>query len=127
MNLLLDTNRYRDYAEGDEQVLAQLRRCELVLISFVTLGELRSGFLIGSRSLENEGNLMRFLQKPEVDVLYADETTTHHYARLVVQLRRQATPISTNDIWIGALVVQHDLTLYSRDAHFDHLPQIPRV
>ncbi|MCE9613430.1 MAG: hypothetical protein K8T26_04085 [Lentisphaerae bacterium] len=24
-------------------------------------------------------------------------------------------------------VLQHDLLLYSRDAHFDHLPQIPRL
>ena len=47
--------------------------------------------------------------------------------RLYRQLRAAGTPIPTNDIWIAALVVQHDLTLFSRDAHFDALPQIPRV
>ncbi|HSF02880.1 MAG TPA: hypothetical protein VLA62_07715, partial [Solirubrobacterales bacterium] len=59
--------------------------------------------------------------------LLADEETTHHYARLFHQLRRQGTPIPTNDIWIAALVSQHRLYLLARDVHFDHLPQLPRV
>jgi predicted nucleic acid-binding protein len=42
-------------------------------------------------------------------------------------LREQATPIPTNDIWIAALVVQHDLALFARDQHFDHLPQLEKV
>lgn len=38
----------------------------------------------------------------------------------------QGTPIPTNDMWLAALVLQHGLTLYARDAHFDHLPQLSR-
>jgi predicted nucleic acid-binding protein len=30
-------------------------------------------------------------------------------------------------MWIAALVMQHDLLLYSRDRHFDQLPQLPRI
>jgi predicted nucleic acid-binding protein len=43
------------------------------------------------------------------------------------QLRRQGTPIPTNDMWIAALTSQHDLALCTRDRHFDRLPQIPRA
>jgi tRNA(fMet)-specific endonuclease VapC len=43
------------------------------------------------------------------------------------QLRRQGTPIPSNDLWIAALVLQHDLALCARDRHFDHLPQIVQV
>jgi len=53
--------------------------------------------------------------------------TTHHHARLFRQLRVQGKPIPTNDLWTAALVVQHDLHLFARDAHFDALPQIPRL
>ena len=35
--------------------------------------------------------------------------------------------IPTNDIYIVALVEQHGLHPYSRDAHFDALPQLPRL
>ena len=62
-----------------------------------------------------------------MDVLYADEQTAHHYASVFRQLRRQATPIPTNDIWIAALVLEHNLALHVRDKHFDHLPQIVRA
>jgi predicted nucleic acid-binding protein len=68
--------------------------------------------------------LRRFLAKPGVQVVWADEATTRSYASLHRQLRAQGTPIPTNDLWIAALVVQHDLVLYSRERHFDALPQI---
>jgi predicted nucleic acid-binding protein len=60
-------------------------------------------------------------------VLYPDDGTTHHYARIYRYLRERGTPIPTNDIWIAALVVEHDLTLFARDKHFDVVPQLARV
>ena len=54
-------------------------------------------------------------------------TGLHHYAHLFYQLRQQGTPIPTNDIWIAALTVEHGLALFSRDSHFDHLPQLARL
>ena len=30
-------------------------------------------------------------------------------------------------LWIAALVVENDVHLFSRDAHFDRLPQLPRA
>jgi len=31
-----------------------------------------------------------------------------------------------NDMWIAALVLEHNLVLHARDAHFDCLPLLPR-
>ena len=56
-----------------------------------------------------------------------DDQTTHHYASVFRQLRKQGTPIPTNDMWLAALVLQHNLALHARDKHFDHLPQLVRV
>ena len=127
MRIALDTHRYVDFCRGVEEVLQTFRRAERIFVPFVVLAELRAGFLCGSRSQQNEQVLMRFLNSPRVEVLYADDQTTHHYARLFAQLRRQATPIPSNDLWIAALVVQHDLLLCARDRHFDELPLLARV
>ena len=62
-----------------------------------------------------------------VHVPFADDQTTHHYASLFRQLRKQGTPIPTNDLWLAALVLQHNPVLHARDEHFDHLPQLVRV
>jgi len=47
--------------------------------------------------------------------------------RVPIQLRGQGTPIPTNDMWVAALVLQHDLCLLDRDRHFDALPQVTRM
>lgn len=127
MKIALDTNRYIDFCKGDKKAVEVLQRAERIFLPFVMIAELRAGFHCGSRSEENESVLTRFLNAPRVEALYADDQTTHHYARLFYQLRRQGTPIPTNDLWIAALVAQHDLILFERDRHFDHLPQLARV
>ena len=127
MRFALDTNRYGDFCAGDRDVLGHVQLAERIVLPFVTLAELRAGFRCGTRCAENERVLQRFLTRPRVDVLYASDDTTRHYAQLFAQLRNQGTPIPVNDLWIAALVMEHGLYLYSRDSHFDHLPQLPRV
>ncbi len=127
MRLALDTNRYTDLCRGVEETGRLVSTAEAVFLPFVVVAELRAGFAFGMRSAENEKVLRRFLLKEGVFVLYADDQTTHHYAAVYRQLRVQGTPIPTNDLWIAALVLQHNLRLHDRDRHFEHLPQIVRV
>jgi len=127
VRLALDTNRYTDLCRGIANVVETVEAADEVWLPFVVLGELRAGFAVGSQGPRNEAVLRRFLLKPGVDVLYADDQTTHHYAQVYRQLRKQGTPMPTNDMWIAAVVLQHSLVLYDRDAHFDALPQLTRV
>lgn len=127
MRLALDTNRYTDLCRGETSVVETVELADEVWLPFIVLGELRAGFAVGTHGPRNEAVLRRFLMKRGVAVLYADEQTTHHYATVYRQLRKQGTPIPTNDMWIAALVLQHSLALYERDAHFDALPQLTRV
>jgi tRNA(fMet)-specific endonuclease VapC len=127
MRIAVDTNRYRDFCSGDPGTVELFGSARAIHLPFVVIAELRAGFLCGSLSRKNEAVLTRFLSRPRVLVLFTDEQTTHHYARIFFQLRSQGTPIPTNDIWIAALVLQHDLLLYSRNHHFDCLPQLPRI
>jgi tRNA(fMet)-specific endonuclease VapC len=52
--------------------------------------------------------------------------TADHFAKLFVQLKLAGTPLPDNDMWIGALALEHDLTLITRDQHFDRIPQLLR-
>ncbi len=127
MRLALDTNRYADLCRGNPRVVEIVEAADAVWLPFIVVGELRAGCAVGSQGPRNEAVLRRFLLKPGVSVLYPDEQTTYHYATIYRQLRKQGTPIPTNDMWIAALVLQHSLTLYDRDRHFDALPQLTRV
>jgi tRNA(fMet)-specific endonuclease VapC len=127
VRIALDTNRYSDFARGTTDVVDVLEAATEVVLPFAAVAELRAGFLYGSRGTENEEGLRRFLRRPGVSVAFPDDQTTRIYADLAVQLRRRGTPIPMNDIWIASIALQHDLALYARDKHFDHLPQLRRA
>jgi tRNA(fMet)-specific endonuclease VapC len=127
VRIALDTSRYVDLCKGVGETVRIVATAEAVFLPFVVVAELRAGFVLGRRTAENERVLRRFLLKDGVHVLYADDQTTLHYAGVFRQLRMQGTPIPTNDMWIAALVLQHNAALHDRDRHFDRLPQIVRV
>ena len=127
MRLALDTNAYRDFAEGKEATVTLVRRAEVVALPVPVLAELRFGFLNGTRGRQNESVLSRFIDSSRVVVLVCDGETAHRYAQLKLQQKQQGTPIPINDVWIAALALQHSLALLTRDADFDHLPQLVRA
>src|SRR5262245_52210820 len=91
MRIALDTNRYVDLARGMPEAAARAERADVILLPFIVLGELRAGFVGGRRREHNERKLIEFLNAPRVEVLFPDDSTTHHYARLFLQLRKQGT------------------------------------
>jgi tRNA(fMet)-specific endonuclease VapC len=127
VRILLDTNRYTDLARGVTEVVERAEAASELWLPLFVLGELRAGFVGGSRSERNAEALDRFLQRSNTGVLLPDVETATYYARIYNDLRRAGRPIPTNDIWIAALALQHDLTLDARDQHFNRVPGLRLV
>ena len=127
MRIALDSNRYTDLCRGDAHAVAVVSAAEEIFLPLIVIAEQRAGFAYGTRRDQNEQALTHFLNTDGVFPLLPDEQTTHVYAEIYAGLRRQGTPIPTNDIWIAALTLQHDLVLFARDADFDHIPRLARV
>lgn len=125
--IALDTNRYTDLMAQVPEVVAFVATRESVAIPLPVLGEIRLGHLNGKRAKENGDTLDRFLSDPHRYVLLPTRQTAELYAMLELQLRFQGTPLPANDVWIAALCVENGLPLYTRDSHFDKLPQVLRV
>ena len=126
MIIALDTNAYCDFMRGDSARVEVIRTARHIHLPLIVLGELRAGFAAGNQKSTNAANLQRFLNSPRVSILLPDEQTTHHYAQLYLQLRKKGAAIPTNDLWIAALSVQHNLVLCTSDTHFQNLPQVAR-
>lgn len=127
MRLLIDTNRYSDMDAGDRAVVERFEAATELWLPLIVLGELFSGFELGARPAENEKQLEGFLSQPQVGVLFPTEQTARRYGAVFSILRRQGTPIPTNDIWIAAQALEHDLVLDTRDSHFEHVPGLMLV
>ncbi len=124
MNVALDTNAYSDFMRGVPARVNVVTTATRLFLPLFVLGELRAGFAAGSRETSHAANLQRFLESPQVSVLLPDEATTEHYARLFAGLRLAGAAIPTNDLWIAALAVQHQLVLCTSDDHFQRIPQL---
>jgi predicted nucleic acid-binding protein len=127
VRVALDTNRLTDLFQGDAELAERLGTCEEVWIPLIVLGEIRAGFYGGTEQRRNEILLRRLLAKATVQVLLPGTETAEYYARVFVQLRRAGTPMPDNDLWIAALVLEHNLLLITRDRHFERIPQLMRA
>ena len=117
--LCLDTNAYSGFMRGDEGAVALIESADQVWLPFVVLGELRAGFLKGSRSGVNEAELADFLASTHVAVAGAGDATGRIYARVFDTLRRRGKPIPANDLWVAACALEQHAALFSFDTHFD--------
>jgi predicted nucleic acid-binding protein len=124
VRVALDTNRLTDLFKGDTPLAAWLETCDEVWIPLIVLAEIKAGFYGGSEQQHNQILLRRLLSKATFQILLPGRETAEQYARLFVQLKRAGTPVPDNDLWIAALVLEHDLTLITRDRHFQQIPQL---
>ncbi|MDQ6610439.1 MAG: PIN domain-containing protein [Bacteroidota bacterium] len=50
-----------------------------------------------------------------------DRTTSQHYGTIVAALYKKGKPLPINDVWIAAVALQYELTVVSRDKHFNEI------
>jgi len=121
VRLALDTSAYVQLQRDAPDLAEEIRGAELIGVPIIVLGELRFGFVNGTRLHENTRILERFLAVPRVRVLGIDDHTTHLFGEIAALLRRAGTPIQQNDMWIAALCKQHDFVLATADRGFGHV------
>ena len=122
MRISLDTSGYSRLALQPPELVKCVDEAAAVYLSCIVLGELFAGFCLGRREKENRRELADFLELPGVSVVNIDEAIADRYGILVKVLRKQGTPIPTNDIWIAAVALETGSRLLSYDTHFDCIP-----
>ena len=121
---LLDSSAYITFKKRHPEIVETLSRAEKIWVSPIVLGELRAGFLHGSKRERNERELRIFLESPRVSVLAVNEETSERYATIRVALKKAGTPVAANDIWIAASAIQHGLPILTSDRDFQKIPQV---
>jgi tRNA(fMet)-specific endonuclease VapC len=122
--LLLDTSAYSAFKRGHDDAVEAMRRSDRLALPSIVIGELLAGFELGSRRQQNLDELTGFLASSRVSILNVTQATGQRYAHIFAYLRREGTPIPTNDIWIAALAMEHGIELLTTDSHFHRVPHI---
>ena len=121
MKLCIDTCAYSRLMLGNTRLQTCMEEADLLVLPVIVLGELHTGFEAGNRTSENEDRLKAFLETPSVRVQDVTWDIARRYAVLVNALRKAATPLPTNDIWIAATAMELGARLLSYDVHFDRI------
>ena len=120
---LLGTNAVIEMLAGDAGISRGQDSAEQTYLAVTSVGELYFGAAKSGRPEMNRLTIERLLLEKEV--VPCDSAVAREYGRLKAVLRKQGTPIPDNDIWIAAIALRNDLTLVSRDRHFERIPGLP--
>lgn len=113
---LLDTNIVIAYLNAEPRVVSRLETSQGLILPVVALAELCYGALKSTRPEENSRRVEDVASA--VPLLSVDAETARVCAWTRMELQKLGKPVPTNDLWIAALARQHDLTLVTRDEHF---------
>jgi len=119
---LLDTNIIIALFAGDTSVKERLAEAEHVFVPAVVLGELYFGVYRSARTDANYAQLNDFASSNVV--LVCSITTARCYGKIKNALLKKGRPIPENDIWIAAIAKQYELTMVTRDSHFDEIDNL---
>jgi len=125
VDVILDTNALSAFFEGDSSLEKALSRTQHLFLPVIVLGEYRFGLLRSKKRRLIEAALSKL--ERAATVLSVEPETVSPYAEIRDRLKTVGNPIPSNDVWIAALAMQHQLPIVSRDAHFDAIPRIRRV
>jgi predicted nucleic acid-binding protein len=113
VTLLADTSVVISPPEGEDD--------EVIVISVISVGELHAGVELARDDATRSARLRRLTALvASVPVLPVDGAVAARYG----ELRRASARAPSNDLWIAATALAHDLTLITRD---DRLAALPLV
>ncbi|HPZ09106.1 MAG TPA: type II toxin-antitoxin system VapC family toxin [Candidatus Eremiobacteraeota bacterium] len=115
--LLLDTNIIIALFNGEIVIQEKIAEVTDIFISTTVLGELYYGAYRSSQIEENLEKINSFASV--IPLLLCDGNTANEYGIIKNLLRKKGTPIPENDIWIASIAKQYNLTLATRDNHFN--------
>lgn len=116
---MLDTNAAIAIIEDDADMQAWLERNSETLIPSTVVGELYFGAYKSSRVAFNVARIEEFVAGNRI--LPCDAETGKWYGQIKQELKSKGGPIPENDVWIAAVARQYDLTLVTRDDHFQRI------
>ena len=119
---LLDSNIIIDIFRGDKKAISRIKRLYVVYVPVIVIGELYYG---ANKSDQTPKRKLEVEQLEEmVTVLNITRSTARIYGEIKDKLRAKGRPIPENDIWIAAISLEHQLTLLTKDKHFENVEDL---
>ena len=127
MGYLLDTNHWSYLERGHAGVVARLKNLPpdaSFYMPVIAQGELLAGIEAAASPARQAALLVWYKRTVNevTEVLPVTSAVAEQYARIYSTLRKAGTPISSNDMWIAAIALAHDLIVVTADRDLEFVP-----
>lgn len=123
--IILDTDALSVFFRGNNQKIQEfVKKADLIIISPIVLGEVLTGFRVGTKEAENRKLLRDFLTEGVTELLDISYKTAEIYSSIKALLRKKGQMVPTNDLWIAAQAIETKSVLVSLDEHFRHITDV---
>ena len=123
--MILDTNAVSDWWLGTPSLVEIIKQSSALHLPVPVLAEYQFGILKSNR---REKMQAWFDEAKRLSTLLpANADTAPIYAEIRRDLEARGKKIPMNDLWIAAIARQHNLSIISRDVHFDLVEGVKRV
>lgn len=95
------------------------RRPDQVVVSVVTLAELRAGVLAAQSAAARSTRLATVQSLDEFVILPIDESVAHLWADMRAHLAETGRRVNVNDLWIAATAAANGIPVVTQDTDFD--------
>lgn len=119
--VIVDTPVLIDFLKGEDRVFNAVTRLlekKRIAITGVIIAEL----LQGIKSAKEEDTIADLLTG--IKIIEADTMLWIKAGRLSASLRRKGVSLPLTDIVIAALAIEHNLSLFTLDKHFEQIPGV---
>jgi tRNA(fMet)-specific endonuclease VapC len=121
-SFLLDTNIVIGLFSNDPVIVDKISVSKEIYIPVIVIGELYFGATQSTKRDENKNRIKALIENS--NILNCTPTTGSFYGIIKATLKSKGNPIPENDIWIAAIAKEHNLSLVTRDKHFDFVEGI---
>ena len=127
--LLLDANALISLFDGSDTELERaLCGAEELIAPVVAYAEVVAGTEMDTkRARMTREALLTLMATPNTRLLPVSEATVRYYSKTFNQLKKNGTPIPTNDIWIAAATLEVGGVLFTRDRHYLNIPMFDTI
>ena len=127
--LLLDANAMIALFDGSDPELERaLCSAEELVVPVVAYAEVVAGTEMDTkRARMTREALSTLMATPNTRLLPVSEATVRYYSKTFNQLKKNGTPIPTNDIWIAAATLEVGGVLFTRDRHYLNIPMFDTI
>ena len=115
----LDSTIAIDFLRNESFALERVSQLNEIYLPYPVLGELLYG---AKKSFNPEKNIKSIRDfTAGCRIVYGNWHICQNYAEIKNDLRAKGSMITENDIWIAACIIHKNLTLLTRDKHFQNI------